>query len=293
MKSSELYHQGRKAACASVAVTLTLGLAKLAGGLLGHSIALISDAVHSLGDALAAAAILAALNFAQRPADLEHPYGHTKAETVAGAVVAMLLMFSGVWVGWESIHSFHEPSPIPEAYTLAIAAISILLNEGLYRFSSRIAQKTGSTAVLASAWDQRLDAFGSAIVLAGLALAKWGGPAWHAADHVAAIFVALIILGAGGTLFWGSVQELLDRQAAPEMLDAVRSEAQAVPGVRGIEKLLVRKTGLEYLADIQVEVDPTLTVREGHAIGHAVKDKLTRHFVAIRDVLVHIEPTPE
>jgi cation diffusion facilitator family transporter len=129
-------------------------------------------------------------------------------------------------------------------------------------------------------------------VLAGLALAYWGGPAWHAADHVAALLVAVLIFWAAGRLLWGSLQELMDRQADPELLAAVRREALAAPGVRGVEKLLVRKAGLEYLVDIHVEVDPEVSVREGHATGHAVKDRLLKQFVTVKDVLVHIEPAP-
>ena len=104
--------------------------------------------------------------------------------------------------------------------------------------------------------------------------------------------MAVAVLWAGGSLLWGSVQELMDRQADPEVLDEVRREAEAVPGVLGVEKLFVRKTGLEYLVDIHVEVDPEVSVREGHGVGHAVKDRLMKHLVTIKDVLVHIEPSP-
>jgi cation diffusion facilitator family transporter len=286
----DLYDQSRRAALWSVAVTLSLGIAKLCGGLFGNSLALLSDSVHSLGDALAAASVVGALLWAQQPADREHPYGHTRAEAVAGASVALLLLLSGLWVGWESIHSLDQPSPQPEWYTLVIAAASILLNEGLYQYSSRVARRTGSSAVLAASWDQRLDAFGSLAVLVGLALARFGGPAWHAADHVAALVVALVIELTAGILFWTSVQELMDRQAGPEMLEAVRREALAVAGVMGVEKLRVRKSGLEYLVDIHVEVDPAITVREGHTIGHAVKDRILAEILPVKDVLVHIEP---
>jgi cation diffusion facilitator family transporter len=201
-------------------------------------------------------------------------------------------MISGLVVGWEAIHTLDAPSEPPESYTLGIAIVSIVLKEGLYQYKTRVARRTGSRAVLAAAWDHRLDALSSLVVLAGLALARWGGPSWHMADHVAAVIVALIILWAGLSLFWSNLHELLDRQADPELLRRVREEAQAVPGVRGIEKLLVRKSGLEYLIDIHVEVDPSLSVREGHAIGHAVKDRLLRGIVTIKDVLVHIEPAP-
>ena len=292
MNTQDLYRLSRRAVLGGFLITLTLGLAKLAGGWFGHSAALLSDAVHSLGDALAAAAVLGALHWAQQPADREHPYGHTRAEAVAGSNVALLLILSGLWVAWEAIQTMGIPSPPPAWYTVVIAAGSILLNEGLYRYSSWVARRSGSRAVLAASWDQRLDAFGSLAVLVGLALARWGGPAWHAADHVAALVVALIILWAGGNLFWGSLQELMDRQAEPAVLDQVRREAASVPGVRGVEKLLVRKTGIDYLVDIHVEVDPTITVREGHDIAHAVKDRVMQQLVAVKDVLVHIEPAP-
>ena len=292
MNIHDLYRQSRHAALWGVAVTLSLGLAKLAGGLFGHSLALLSDSVHSLGDALAAASVWGALLWAQQPADREHPYGHTRVEAVVGSNVALLLILSGLWVAWEALHGFREYAPPPESFTLVIAVASVIMSEGLYRYSSRVARRTGSSAVLAASWDQRLDAFGSLAVLIGLALATWGGPSWHAADHVAALLVSLVILWTGGKLFWASLQELMDRQADPEVLQKVREEALAVPGVRGVEKLLVRKTGLEYLVDIHVEVAPDISVREGHDIGHAVKDRLVNGIVTVKDVLVHIEPAP-
>ncbi len=211
---------------------------------------------------------------------------------MAGSNVALLLVLSGLGIGWEALTTLSEPSPAPEWYTLGIAGLSIVVKEALYRYESRVAGATGSSAVRAAAWDHRLDAIGSLAVLVGLALAYWGGPAWRAADHVAALAVAAVVLWAGGSLLWGSVQELMDRQAGPEVLDEVRREAADVPGVRGVEKLFVRKTGLEHLVDIHIEVDPHISVREGHAIGHAVKDRLIGRVVTIKDVLVHIEPSP-
>jgi cation diffusion facilitator family transporter len=287
----DLYRLSRRAALWGLVITLSLGVLKLTGGLLGHSLALLSDAVHSLGDAVAMAAVWGALLAAQQPADREHPYGHTRVEAIAGSHIALLLILSALWVGWEALSTWKQPSPVPEPYTLLIAALSVLLNEGLFRYSRRVARRTGSRAVLTASWDQRLDAFGSLAVLVSLALAQLG-PAWHAADHVGALLTALLILWTGATLFWGSVQELMDRQADPEMLARVRQEASAVPGVQGVEKLLVRKTGIEYLVDIHIEVDPKMSVRESHAIGHAVKDRLLERLVTVKDVLVHIEPAP-
>lgn len=287
-----LYRQARRAAVLGVAASVGLAVAKLAGGLMGHSVALVSDAVHSFGDALTAAAVWGALVWAQRPADREHPYGHARAEAIAGSNVALLLVLSGLWIAWEALSTWGEPSPPPELYTLGIAAAGVAVKEVLYRYQSGVARATGSGAMRAAAWDHRLDALGSLAVLVGLALAHWGGPPWHAADHVAALAVAAVVLWAGGTLLWGSVQELMDRQAESEVLDAVRREAQSVSGVLGVEKLFVRKTGLEYLVDIHIEVAPGATVLEGHEIGHAVKDRLMASMATIKGVLVHIEPSP-
>ena len=290
--SNELYRQTRSAAWSGLVVTLALGLAKLAGGWYGHSLALLSDSVHSLGDALSAAVILAALAWAERPADTEHPYGHTRIESIAASYIALLLIASGIWIIWEALHAWGEPTPMPHWYTLAIAFAGVVLNEIVYRYSMRVARATGSRSIAAAAWDQRLDVFGSLVVLIGLAIALWGGPAWHGIDHVAALAVAAIILWAACGLFWGSLQELMDRQAEPEFIEHLRQLARDVPGVQGIEKLRARKSGLEYFVDIHVEVDPNLSVHDAHEIGHAVKDRLVREVLTVRDVLVHIEPFP-
>ncbi len=288
MDIREVYGHSRRAALWGVGIALALAAAKLAGGLLGHSVALVSDAVHSLGDAVASASVWGALLWAQRPADREHPYGHMRAEAVAGSNISLLLILSALWVGWEALATLGTPSPPPEAYTLAIAAASALVNEGLFRYSRHVASRTGSRAVLAASWDQRLDALSSVTVLIGLAMARWAGI--HAADHIAALLVAVVIFWAGGHLFYESLHELMDRQAEPDVLEAIRKAAEAVPGVVRVEKLLVRKAGLEYLVDIHIEVDPNASVRDGHTVGHAVKDRLVGTVFAVKDVLVHIEP---
>jgi divalent metal cation (Fe/Co/Zn/Cd) transporter len=206
MSIDELYQQSRRAALSGLAVTLTLGAAKLAGGLAGHSLALLSDSVHSFGDALSAMSVFGALLWAQQPPSREHPYGYTRAEAIAGSSVGLVLILSALWIAWEALSTLNAPRETPAWFTL--------------------------------------------------------------------------------------IQELMDRQAEPEMLERVRQEALAAAGVKGVEKLRVRKTGLEYLVDIHVEVDPEISVRQGHAIGHAVKDRLVQNILTVKDVLVHIEPAP-
>jgi cation diffusion facilitator family transporter len=285
-----LYQDGRRAAAWGIVLALGLGLVKVLAGVFGHSLALLSDAVHSLVDAAISGALLGALFVAERPADREHPYGHGRAEALAGAAVAVLLLLLAAGIARAAVASVREQGPAPEPYTLAIAAGCALFQEGMYRYSSRVARRTGSGALLATAWDYRLDALGALAVVVGVTLAKWGGPAWHWADHAAALLVAATVFWVGGGLLRDNVDSLMDRQAGPELLATVHREAAAVPGVRAVEKLRIRKLGLEYLVDIHVEVDPGETVVEGHAIAHKVKDRLIHQVPAVRDVLVHVEP---
>jgi cation diffusion facilitator family transporter len=290
MTMEELYRLSRRAAALGLIVSLALAVAKVIGGLYGHSIALVSDSIHSLGDAVVSIVVLIALRWSQVPADKEHPYGHTRGEAVIGSNIALLLVASAVAVIWGSLATLTTPSPQPEIYTLVIAVASIVLKESVFRYNVAVADKTGSLSLKATAWEHRTDVLSSLAVFIGLVLVMLGGPAWHAADHWAAVFVGLCIGWTGSRLFWASLQELLDRQAEPEVLETVRNEALAVPGVQEIEKLLARKSGMEYLVDIHVEVNPLLSVREGHTIAHAVKDRIISRMPTVKDVLVHIEP---
>ncbi|MBI1248315.1 cation diffusion facilitator family transporter [bacterium] len=273
-------------------VNLALGIVKLVGGIVGSSFALISDSVNSLGDSLSSVVVLGALWYSQCPADEEHPYGHTRAEAVAASNVALLIIISALFIGWEAINRLTTQHDLPPVWTLWIAGANVLIKEGLYRYKLRIGRQTGSSAIIANAWDHRSDALCSLAVLIGLGVVRWAGPAYIWADEAAALIVVVAILWSGAKLFQTSTSELLDPQADAELVGQIRQAASSVPGVQQVEKLWVRKTGLEYLADIHIQVDARLSVEEGHRIGHKVKDKLIQEFISLRDVLVHLEPYP-
>lgn len=273
-------------------VNLALGIVKLVGGLVGGSFALVSDAVNSLGDALTSVVVVAALWYAQRPADDEHPYGHTRAEAVAASNVALLIILSALFVGWQALIRITGQHDVPPVWTLWIAAANVVIKEGLYRYKVRIGKQTGSAAIVANAWDHRSDALCSLAVFIGLGVVRWAGPDYIWADEAAALVVVAAILISGVKLFRTSTSELLDPQADPKLVEQIRATAEQTPGVRQVEKLWVRKTGMEYLADIHIQVDAQLTVDEGHSIGHLVKDRLVENFATLRDVLVHLEPCP-
>lgn len=289
---SLVYAEVTRAAFLGLVVNLSLGIVKLIGGIVGNSFALIADAVNSIGDVVTTVVVLFALRVAQRPADAEHPYGHTRAEGIAATNVALLVSISALMVGWEAVRRFTLPHEVPPIWTLWIAGASILIKEGLYQYNFRVGKRTGSSAIIANAWDHRSDALCALAVLIGLGTIRLGGAKYSWADEVASLIVVAVIVWSGMQMFRSSASELMDVQADPEFVNRIRKVAMSAPGVREVETLWVRKSGLEFFADIHIEVDQQLTVAEGHRIGHRVKDRLLEEFPNLRDVLVHLEPFP-
>lgn len=289
-RRAALYRTVTRAALLGLIVNVALGAVKLVAGFVSGSFALISDAVNSLGDAFTSVVVLFAIRVAQRPPDAEHPYGHTRAEAIAGSNVAVIVMVSALIVGWQAIERLGVRHPLPPAWTLWIAGANAVIKEVLYQYKIRVGRRTGSTLLIANAWDHRADAFCSLAVLVGLALVRWGGPAWIWADEGAALVVVIAIIYSSARVFRAAAVELMDQQADPDMVEAVRRTAEAHDGVHHVETLRLRKTGIEYLADIHIEVDHDMTIADGHQIGHDVKDALMQQYDTLRDVLVHLEP---
>lgn len=289
-RAGKLYGEVTRAALLGLVINLALGIVKLVGGLVGNSFALIADAANSLGDVVTTLVVLFSLRVAQRPADAEHPYGHSRAEGIAAYTVSILIIGSALLIGWEAIQRLSVLHVIPPVWTLWIASANMVIKEVLYRYKLAIGKRTGSTAIIANAWDHRSDAFCSLAVLIGLSVIRCGGVAVIWADEAASLVVVAVIIWSGYQLLQRSASELLDVQADPEFVQLIRNNATAVAGVIAIEKLWVRKSGLEYFVDIHLHVEPTITVAAGHAIGHQVKDRLLSEFDSLCDVLVHLEP---
>jgi cation diffusion facilitator family transporter len=166
------------------------------------------------------------------------------------------------------------------------------VKEGLYQYKIRLGRRARSLAVIANAWDHRADAFSALAVLVGLSIVRIGGARFLAVDELAALVVVAVILWSGAKLLWTSGQELMDAQADEGFVSQIRKAALTVPGVCKVDKLWVRKSGLEFLVDIHIQVPADNTVAEGHRVGHLVKDRLLARFTNVRDVLVHLEPYP-
>jgi len=267
----ESYDRGMRASLLGLVINLFLALGKLAAGVLGHSHALIADATESLGDVFGSVIVWRGLKIAARPPDPEHPYGHGKAEPIAAALVAVLLVGAGIGIAIQSVHEIASPHEGPAGFTLVVLLGVI-------------------AAVHTDAWHHRTDALTSSLAAVGIAIALIGGRGYEVADDWAALFASGVILFTGLRLLRPSVEELMDRSPEPGLVQKARQVAEHRPGVHRVEKLLMRKMGLYYVADMHLEVSPTMTVFEGHAIAHGVKEAVREALPQIVELTIHIEP---
>lgn len=284
------YHQGKRSSAIGLVVNLILSVGKLAAGITGHSQALVADAIESLGDVFGSVAVWQGLEIASRPPDPEHPYGHGKAEPIAAALVAVLLMAAAVVIAVESVHEIVIPHRGPAAFTLVVLLGVILVKEGLFRFVLSVGEGIGSRAVRTDAWHHRSDAITSAAAAVGISIALIGGPGFHMADDWAALFASGIIVTTGIRLLRPAVGELMDRHPGADLVEEATRIAQERPGVHRVEKLLMRKMGLYYVADMHLEVAPSMTVWEGHEIAHGVKEAIRSRLPQVVEITIHVEP---
>ncbi len=288
-----VYRDANRAAGWGLGANILLATVKLLGGAFTGSAALLADAVNSLGDVASACAVRGALHVAQQDEDDEHPYGHTKAESIAGLSVSLLVAFSAAVLAMETIRKLGVVPHPPPMLAGIIAFICAVTKEVLYQYTKLIAQRLDSTSLRAIAWDHRSDALASGVIAIALLAAPYTGALAPLIDQGAAIVVCAFLIFVGLRLFARTAAELMDQQADEGITTSIREAACKVRGVSDVEKLRVRKSGLEFFTEIHVQVDGHLTVSEGHRIGHVVKDAIMARHPRIRDVHVHIEPHEE
>ena len=277
----------------AIAINLVLALVKISVGVVGNSYALIADGIESTADIFSSLVVWSGLRVSSKPPDQNHPYGHGKAESLAGLAVALFLIGAAIFIAVQAIgeiSSSHEP---PAWYTLLVLALIILIKEGLFRRMHRVGSELDSSSLKSDAWHHRSDAITSGAAFIGISIALIGGEQYAAADAWAALLACAIIFANGVRLLRPAMDEVMDASAPGDVKEQVVIIASSVEGVKAIEKCRIRKSGLGYLMDIHVEVDGAVTVTEGHGIGHRVKDSLVESSLPISDVVIHIEPASD
>ena len=274
----------------SIVVNAVLAAVKIVVGLVGNSFALIADGIESLNDLIASGVVLLSLRVSAIPPDEDHPYGHGKAEQLGALFSALSLLGAGGAIAWQSSRNLIDRHTSPSWFTLPVLILVIVAKEILSRYALKKSAETTSAALKGDAWHHRSDAITSGAAFLGISVALIGGDGYYNADDFAALVGCVVIGYNGFKLLRNALHENLEGAPPAELLAQVRALARSVEGVRDIEKLRMKKIGLGYFMDIHVQVEGSLTVDEGHRIGHDVQRALLASELGISDVVVHIEP---
>jgi cation diffusion facilitator family transporter len=276
-----------------MAVNALLAVVKGVAGVLGHSYALIADAIESAADVVTSFVVLLGVRMAGKPADANHPYGHGKFEPLAAAVVSLTLLGASVVIMVESVREIFTPHHAPAPFTLVVLLGVVIVKEILARYVGTAAEGIGSVAVKTDAFHHRADAITSAAAFIGISVAVFGGPGFESADDIAAVVAAVVIAVNAIILLRPALSELIDTAPAPEIGQSIRDIALRVPGVLGTHKCRVRKVGFVYFVDLDVLCDPDQTIRHGHEVAHNVGEAIHSALPSVAKVLVHVEPADD
>jgi len=292
-KLAESAARGSRATVMGIIASSVLAAVKIVGGILGNSYALLADGVESMLDIMTSLVVLGSLRVATQPPNERYPYGFGKVEPLSALVVATALLAAAIGIAIQSIREIFTPHHTPAAWTLVILVGVVVTKEVMFRVLFRAGESIGSKAMQTDAWHHRSDSLTSVAAFIGISIALVGGKGYEAADDWAALVATAVIAFNGIRLFWSAWREVLDAAPPKQVTERVRSVAAAVEGVTEIEKCRIRKSGLGMFVDIHVVVDGRMSVRDGHALSHEVKDRLLGQVPGIQDVLVHIEPSEQ
>ena len=274
---------------ATMLMNLLLSAVKLAAGLIARSAAMVSDAIHSASDVFSTVIVIIGLKAARKESDREHPYGHERMECVAAIVLSVVLLITGLFIGYEGVKSItsQEPLPVPGFLALAAAVVSIVVKEGMYRYTRRAAKEIQSDALMADAWHHRSDALSSIGALIGIAGAKLGLPVL---DPIASLVICLMIGKAAYDIFRDAVNKMVDQTGGEELEDEVRQLTLGQSGVKGIDRLQSRRFGNRVYIEMEISADGELPLRQSHAIAEAVHDRIEQALPQVKHIMIHVNP---
>lgn len=281
--------EAQRATWVSVWVNLVMTAAQLLVGWLAHSQSLIAHGLHSFSDLLSDFLVIYASRESAHPADAAHPYGHARMETAATLILGSSLMLIGGGILWESGLRIQDSAvqPAVEWSAFWVAVATVVAKEGLYRYLIAVGERMRSQLLIANALHTRADAASALVVVVGIAGALLG---WGFLDLLAAAVMGFMILRMGGELAWGALQELIDTGLDATQVAAIEATLIACDGVIGVHALRTRRMAHQALVDVHVQVDPRISVSEGHRVAEAARRRVLDAHAAVLDVLIHIDP---
>ena len=283
-------HGIRRVTWVGLVVNVLLSAGKLLAGWAGASQAVVADAFHSFSDLSTDVAVLVGVRYWTAPADKTHPYGHGKIETIVTASIGLALAIVAAGIGYNALATLHDQDAArPKGVAFLAAVASILLKELLYRWTVVVGRRAKSPAVVANAWHHRSDALSSVPAAAAVAVAIFV-PTWGFIDHVGAIVVSLFILRAAWTITAPALGELAERSASGDVRDQIERIVLDTPAVRSTHAIRARYVGSGLQVDLHIQVDPQMSVLDGHEVARQVRRRLTDQGPDVTDVIVHLEP---
>ncbi len=275
---------------------LLLLIFKFVAGIIGQSAAMIADAVHSLSDFVTDIIVILFVRISGKPQDKDHEYGHGKYETLATALIGIILFGVGVGImvnGITSVWDFFAKGtelekPGPLAFIAAV--LSILTKEILYRYTVSVGRKVNSQTVIANAWHHRSDAFSSIGTATGIGGALLLGPGWQVLDPLAAIIVSFFIIRVAYGIGRQSLEELMEKSLPEELEEQIRQALMETDAASDPHNLRTRKIGNSYAVDVHVRMDGELTVRESHEITRTMEQRIRRILGPNSFISIHVEP---
>ncbi len=283
--------QAMKVSMVSIAVNLLLSLGKLAAGLIAHSGAMVSDAVHSASDIFSTVVVVIGVKLSGKAADREHPFGHERLECVAAIVLAVILLITGLFIGLAGarrvLDAQSEPLPMPGVLALVAALVSIAVKEGMFWYTRGYARRLGSSALMADAWHHRSDALSSVGALVGIAGARMG---LTVLDPLASVVICAFIAKAAFDIFRDAVNKMVDHSADAATEAAIRACVAGHAEVKRIDLLRTREFGNKLYIDLEIAMDKSLTLAQAHAVAEDVHDDVERAFPQVKHIMIHVNP---
>ena len=287
-----------KVTIAGSIINVVLLVLKFAAGILGHSAAMIADAIHSLTDFATDVVVLVFVKLGNKPMDKDHDYGHGKYETLATAIIGISLFVVGVMICYSGVTKTYraicgETLQQPGIVALIAAIVSVVMKEWAYQFTVKAGKKYHSEAVVANAWHHRSDAFSSVGTTLGIGGAILLGDNWRVLDPIAAVIVSILIVKVAFQLVVPAINDLLEKSLPGEVEDEILSIINETPEVRNPHNLCTRRIGNDFAIEVHIRVDGQITVSRAHELTKEIENKLRLKFGPTTHIILHVEPIKE
>ena len=279
-----------KVSIISIIANVVLAAFKLVAGILAHSSAMLSDAIHSASDVFSTFVVMIGIKIASKEPDEEHPYGHERMECVAAIILATILCITGLGIGKNALEFITGNSSevsVPGMLALIAAIVSIIIKEAMFWYTRHYAKKIDSGALMADAWHHRSDALSSIGAFIGIIFARMG---YVMMDSIACLVICVFIVKAAYDIFKDAIDKMVDKSCSLEVEAEIRTIVMSVDGVKGIDSLSTRLFGNKMYVDIEIRADGEKTLNETHEIAEAVHDSIEAQFEKVKHIMVHVNP---